>query len=179
MIKRFLFILCVMSLFGCSQDKLVVQKTADDRLVFKLSSDFISNSNFNVFNEIQYTTDIYDNGDYKLYIDVYLAHYPHLEKLFEGYKSEKATYDVSGYTIKKSEKVNIVPNENGYDFVAFYGVVKDKSVLLPSYYGVHSVMIKTPKYFVSIELKQHARRLGALDRDKSMNYLTPIIKTMK
>lgn len=179
MIKRFLFILCVMSLFGCSQDKLVVQKTADDRLVFKLSSDFISNSNFNVFDEIQYTTDIYDNGEYKLYIDVYLEHYPHLEQLFEEYKNGKSTYNFSGHTVKKPEKVNILPNENGYDFVAFYGVVKDKSVLLPSYYGVHSVMIKTPKYFVSIELKQHARRLGALDRDKSMNYLTPIIKTMK
>lgn len=179
--KKLIFILCVISLCACSQGKLTARKTTHNLIAFQLSSDFVSEEGYEAAsqNEIRHTTDIYNNGDYKLYIDVYETHYPHLEKMFQRYKSEGGTYNLTGRTMKKAEKINIVANENGYDFVAFYGVKKDPSVLLPNYYGVCAAMIKTPKYFVSIKLKQHERRLGAMDKDESMRYLTSVIQTMK
>lgn len=175
-VRYLLIVISGLVLVACSKGKLQEHKTADKLLTFQLSSDFSKNETYP-------RLDIYENGRYRLYIENNLKPNKILDQMFDGYKSGERTYRYAGYTIENSMRVDktdlAVQNENGYDFVAFYGEIKDPSALLPTYYQIYYVLMKTPHHYVSIQLKHQSRRSGAIDKTEAVDYIAPIIKAMK
>lgn len=170
----FIFLLGIF-LISCQNDKLKIQQTADQSLEFQLSSDFKKDENYPKQN-------IFQNGAYHLDIKT-APQNPLLEAKFAEYKSGATPYRSVGYAIEQSMRIDLTDlrhkNENGYDFVAFYGETQDKTALLPAYYGIAKVMIKTSNLFITIELKQHARSKSGIKKSEILAYISPVIQTMK
>lgn len=162
-------------LISCEKGKPTMRKSKQQNIEFQLSSDFKKDENYP-------TLDIYKNGEYHLDIKVAPSN-PLLEEKFAEYKSGATPYRSAGYAIEQSMRIDLtdlsIKNENGYDFVAFYGETQDKTALLPAYYGIAKVMIKTSNLFITIELKQHARSKSGIKKSEILAYISPVIQTMK
>lgn len=173
--KLSLIFLLGIFLISCQNDQLKTQQTADQSIEFQLSSDFKKDETYPRQN-------IYQNGAYHLDIKT-APQNPLLEAKFSEYKSGAIPYRSAGYTIEKPKRIDLtdlnIKNENGYDFVAFYGETQDKTALLPTYYGISKVMMKTPNLFITIELKYNARTKNGIKKSEMFAYISPIIQTME
>ncbi|MDO4895924.1 MAG: hypothetical protein Q3971_01070 [Moraxella sp.] len=173
-----LSIFCILCLVAC-HDNLTHHKTADNLLEFYMDSSFKK-----VQTNPKLGLDIYQKKNYHLQIIHYPNHHPALQQRFDDYKNQKrifkpAYYTTTADTIKIDNTVLNLHNHNGHDFVVFYTKVQDLSALIPTYYGIAFVLMKTPHGFVEISLKQQAHKESKLSQKQAFEYLSSIIQTIK
>ena len=157
-----------MTLISCSQDKLTTFKTDDNAIEFQLSNRFKKIEDSPILNRFDY-------GKYSIFIGNFHKSDENTRKKYAKYRSgNKLDYSMNFNRIENS-----VENENGYFIISFHGVGGDPSALLPTKYEGFTYFVETPNYIVKIFLKHTARRSNVMDKTEAMNYINPLLKSLK
>ncbi|MFJ1438301.1 hypothetical protein ACILPE_01010 [Capnocytophaga canimorsus] len=170
-IKNIIIGFLALGLMACSEEKLTTFKTYDEQYTFELSNHFKKHKPEDL--------NFFDNGKYRIEIDAALKSNQAWKNQFEEFRADpKRKYRNSSFmTFERIEEP--ITNDNGYPIMAFFGGGKDRSILLPKYFEGYFFMVETPRHFVKITLKHTARSTNAINKDKALSYLIPMLKSFK
>lgn len=156
-----------------SEASLKEASTSGGELSFLLSEDFSKNDTFPELN-------FFDHGKYRLELELYEPTNKVLLARYQSYKKSLDNTYTNGKFMTFHQENPLAKNKYGYALYGFFGEGKDKSLLGLKKSEGYYYLVKSPNYFIEVNLSHtHLSLTPKMKEKEALSYLIPVLESLK